>query len=248
MSQPLRAQGVVKRFAQGDSVVTALDGVDLEIETGELVAIMGASGSGKSTLLHALAGLTDIDGGRVLVDGQDLAQLSDARLTHFRREQIGLVFQSFNLIPTLTAEENVRLPALGTSGLDETVESLFHRLDLLPRRKHLPDALSGGEQQRVAIARALVCAPSILLLDEPTGSLDSVAGDKFCASVRTLCDEEERTIVLVTHEPGVARWADRVVVLRDGKVVDRFSTQGLNDAQQLGVRYHGALNANGASS
>jgi len=238
---PLHAQVVVKRFTQGAVAVTALAGVDLVIAAGEFVAIMGASGSGKSTLLHALAGLTGIDGGCILVDGQDLAALSDARLTHFRRERIGLVFQAFNLIPTLSAEDNVRLPALGRAGLDARVAALLARLGLEGRRCHKPDALSGGEQQRVAIARALVCDPAILLLDEPTGSLDSVAGQALCMLLRDLCTDECRTIVVVTHEPAVARWTDRVVVLRDGVVVDRFATAGLADAEALARRYQQAL-------
>ena len=248
MPSPLHAQGVIKRFQQGEGAVTALAGVDLEVVAGEFVAIMGASGSGKSTLLHALAGLTGIDGGRILVDGQDLATLSDAALTRFRRERIGLVFQAFNLIPTLSAEDNVRLPALGRAGLEATVDRLFTRLGLGERRRHKPDALSGGEQQRVAIARALVCDPAILLVDEPTGSLDSVAGQNLCTLLRGLCSDERRTIVVVTHEPAVARWADRVVVLRDGRQVDAFATTGLPDAQALAQRYQAALTAPGATA
>ncbi|MBN2584480.1 MAG: ABC transporter ATP-binding protein [Planctomycetes bacterium] len=234
---PLEVQGVKKCFCQGNRVVRALDGVNLKIEDGEFVAVMGASGSGKSTLLHAMAGLTNIDAGRVLVEGQDLSRLSDAKLTTFRRKRIGIVFQAFNLIPVLSAEENVRLPAVSTDGLDAKVNALLTQLGMADRRTHKPQALSGGEQQRTAIARALIGDPAILLLDEPTGSLDSVAGQELCQTLRDLCDKQHRTIVMVTHEASVAMWADRVVTLRDGKAVDAFSTKDCDDALALAHRY-----------
>jgi len=240
---PLRVEAVVKRFRQGTSLIHALDGVNLSVAAGEFVVIMGPSGSGKSTLLHAMAGLTDVDSGRVLVDGQDLAVLPDAKLTRFRGRRIGLVFQTFNLIPALSAEDNIRLPALGSPGLDERVDALLERLELKARRRHKPDALSGGEQQRVAIARALVTDPAILLADEPTGSLDSVAGQELCRLLRELCSEQERSIVVVTHEPTVAVWADRVVVLRDGVERAQFSTEGDRDPQRVIAGYQGALRA-----
>lgn len=240
---PLEVKFVAKSFSQGSTKVSALAGIDLTVQHGEFVAIMGASGSGKSTLLHAIAGLTDIDSGHVLVDGVDLATLSDSSLTLFRRNRIGLVFQAFNLIPTLSAEDNVRLPGLEKPGTEEKVEALFKRLGLVERRKHKPDALSGGEQQRVAIARALICDPALLLLDEPTGSLDSVAGQELCTLLRSLCTESNRTIIVVTHEPAVARWTDRVVILRDGLIVESFTTAGLADAQALAQRYQAAREA-----
>lgn len=237
MACPLKVEGVRKCFRQGDRTIAALDGVDFEVASGEFVAVMGASGSGKSTLLHAMAGLTDVDGGRILVEGQDLAALGDAALTGFRRRRIGIVFQAFNLIPVLSAEENVRLPAMSADGLDARVDALLTQLGMADRRSHKPHALSGGEQQRTAIARALIGDPVILLLDEPTGSLDSVAGQELCRTLRTLCDGQGRTIVMVTHEASVAMWADRVVTLRDGKVVDAFSTKDCDDALALAHRY-----------
>lgn len=240
---PLVADKVVKCFHQGPNVVRALDGVDLRVEPGEFIAIMGASGSGKSTLLHAAAGLTHIDGGRIEVGGQDLGRMKDAALTRFRRTHIGLVFQAFNLIPTLSAEDNIRLPAMGTDGLEARLDTLLDRLEITDRRAHRPDALSGGEQQRVAVARALITEPDILLADEPTGSLDSVTGQSLCRLLRELCDEQSRTIVVVTHEPAVAMWADRVVVLRDGVDIARFETDGEHDPQALTVAYQAALAA-----
>ncbi|MFT3788128.1 MAG: ABC transporter ATP-binding protein [Tepidisphaeraceae bacterium] len=216
---PLQLQNVVKRFRQGNAVVDALAGIDLTVHRGEFVAVMGASGSGKSTLLHATAGLTDINSGTISVEGRSLAGLSDAALTKFRRRRIGLVFQAFNLVPTLTAEDNIRLPAVERAGLDERVDALLDRLGIAVRRRHRPDALSGGEQQRVAIARALVTEPAIVLADEPTGSLDSATGQSICHLLRELCEEQGRTIVVVTHEQAVAKWAQRVVTLRDGRVM-----------------------------
>lgn len=238
---PLKVESVVKRFRQGGTVIQALNGVNLTVQSGEFIAIMGASGSGKSTLLHAMAGLTNVDGGRVFVDGQDLAALPDAQLTRFRGRRVGLVFQAFNLIPSLSAEDNIRLPQLGASDLETKVEILLDRLDMKARRAHKPDALSGGEQQRIAIARALVADPAILLADEPTGSLDSVSGQQICRLLRELCAEQKRTIVIVTHEPTVAMWADRVAVLKDGVDIASFPTDGRHDPQSVSVGYQNAL-------
>ncbi|PQO29017.1 ABC transporter ATP-binding protein [Blastopirellula marina] len=238
---PLEINGVVKRYRQGASVIEALRGVQLTIRPGEFIAIMGASGSGKSTLLHVMAGLTDVDAGQVLVDGRDLATMSDAELTKFRRAQIGLVFQAFNLIPALSAEDNIRLPAPDGPELTAKTVALLKRLGMLERRKHKPGALSGGEQQRIAIARALICDPSVVLADEPTGSLDSVSGQEICRLLRELCDEQGRSIVIVTHEPHVAMWADRVVVLKDGANLTEFSPSGARDAQELAASYQTAL-------
>ncbi|OJW19945.1 MAG: peptide ABC transporter ATP-binding protein [Planctomycetales bacterium 71-10] len=238
---PVRVEGATKRFRQGTETVEALRDATVEFAPGAFTAVMGASGSGKSTLLHATAGLTRLDEGKVLVDGTDLSTLSDRALTIFRRRRIGLVFQAFNLIPSLTAEQNVTLPVV-TDGRDESsvrdrVDRLFDRLGIAHRRGHRPDALSGGEQQRVAIARALVTDPAVVLADEPTGSLDSVTGQAICRLLKELCAETGRTVVVVTHEPAVAVWADRVVVLRDGRILTEFPTESFSDAHALAAHY-----------
>lgn len=250
MAPPLRVEGLTKRFRQGNTTVEALKGISLTIDRGQFVAVMGASGSGKSTLLHVIAGLTRPDEGSVVVDGQDLSAMSDYRLTLFRRRHIGLVFQAFNLIPTLSAQDNVLLPVLadGTDGsIQERLDALFARLGLAERRRHRPDALSGGEQQRVAIARAIIGDPSIILADEPTGSLDSVAGQGICRLLQELCKEQGRTIVVVTHEPAVAVWAERIVVLKDGCVLTEFPTAQFGDLHQLAAHYQDVVGAAPAS-
>ena len=204
------------------------------------MAVIARSGSGKSTLLHVMAGLTRPDEGRILVDGEDLSTMPDYQLTLFRRRRIGLVFQAFNLIPTLTAQDNVLLPLLADGRARDAegrLQDLFQRLGLAQRRHHRPDALSGGEQQRVAIARAIIGDPSIILADEPTGSLDSVTGQSICQLLQELCQEQGRTIVVVTHEPAVAVWAQRIVVLKDGQVLTEFPTQQFRDVHALAAHY-----------
>jgi len=243
---PLKVEHVTKKFRQGDVTVTALDDISLTINQGQFVAVMGASGSGKSTLLHVMAGLTRTDQGRIVVDGEDLSTMGDRQLTLFRRRHIGLVFQAFNLIPALTAEDNVLLPLLAdgrSQPADGQLEGLLARLGLDTRRRHRPDALSGGEQQRVAIARALITDPSIILADEPTGSLDSVSGQTLCRLLRDLHQEQGRTIVVVTHEPAVAVWAERVIVLKDGRTLTEFSTKELHDAHSLAAHYQDVVSA-----
>jgi putative ABC transport system ATP-binding protein len=242
---PLVVENVVKRFRQGQGDVVALEKISLEVRQGVFLAIMGASGSGKSTLLHLMAGLTVADDGRVLVNGTDLGEMNDKQLTLFRRRNIGLVFQAFNLIPTLSAEENVMLPLMldGTNGevAAGKVGRLLETLALSSRRKHRPDALSGGEQQRVAIGRALVTDPAVILADEPTGNLDSANSKSVCELLRDLCVVHGKTIVMVTHEPTVAAYAQEVAVLKDGRLVDRFTTAEVGDAQGLAHRYQQCL-------
>ncbi|MCE9554449.1 MAG: ABC transporter ATP-binding protein [Planctomycetes bacterium] len=242
---PLKLEGVTKRFRQGESVIEALRNVSLTIEQGQFVAIMGASGCGKSTLLHVSAGLTLPDEGSVLVEGADLTKWNDRRLTLFRRRRIGLVFQSFNLVPTLTAEENILLPVLtdGRKDLVATLDPLLERLGIAGRRKHRPDAMSGGEQQRVAFARALISKPALILADEPTGSLDSVSGQLICRLLKELCEQEGRTIIVVTHEPSVAIWAERVLVMKDGQLIGDFATGEFGEAEALAAHYQHLITA-----
>ena len=244
MPSPLVVENVRKQFRQGDRAVAALDGVSLEVPQGQFLAVMGASGSGKSTLLHLMAGLAKADGGRVLVNGADLGTMRDKELTLFRRRQIGLVFQSFNLIPTLSAEENIALPLMleGRNGTGQAkVGELLETLGLAKRRNHRPDAMSGGEQQRVAIGRALVTDPAVILADEPTGNLDSANSRGVCELLRDLSIIHNKTIVMVTHEPTVAAFAQEVAVLKDGKLVKRFATDEAGGGEGLALRYQESL-------
>ena len=242
---PLVVENVSKTFRQGDRAVSALAGVSLEVGKGQFLAVMGASGSGKSTLLHLMAGLAKPKSGKVIINGTDLTALNDRDLTLFRRRHIGLVFQAFNLIPTLTAEENVLLPLMlegrnGDSGQAKVTE-LLDTLNLSHRRTHRPDAMSGGEQQRVAIGRALVADPAVILADEPTGNLDSVNSRSVCELLRDLCLIHGKTIVMVTHEPTVAAFAQEVAVLKDGLLIERFPTEGPENGQGLAARYQECL-------
>jgi putative ABC transport system ATP-binding protein len=215
------ARRVTRQYGEGESAVHALRGVSLEVPVGQFTAVMGPSGSGKSTLMHLLAGLDRPSAGHVLVGGQDLTTLSDNALTLLRRRHIGFVFQTFNLLPTLTAEENVRLPlAIARRGDGERAVALLGRVGLGDRRDHRPSELSGGQQQRVAIARALVTEPTVLFADEPTGNLDSSAGTAILDLLREAVDVEGQTTVMVTHDARAAARADRVVLLADGRIVD----------------------------
>lgn len=222
MTCVIEAREVRKEFGSGDARVEALCGVDLSVSRGEFLAIMGPSGSGKSTLLHVLAGVDPPTTGHVLFEGQDLALLSDYQRTLLRRRQIGFIFQSLNLLPTLNAEENVAFPLL-LDGLrvgpsHQRAREALEVVGMGHRRDHVPGNLSGGEQQRVAIARALVIRPAVLFADEPTGSLDSASGQRVLNLLRQLVADEGQTIVMITHDPAVARQADRIVHLRDGRL------------------------------
>jgi putative ABC transport system ATP-binding protein len=212
---------VSRHYVDGSSVVRALDGVSLEIPEGQLVVVTGPSGSGKSTLLNLVGALDRPTSGTVRLAGEDLGALDDDRLTAVRRTRIGFVFQFFNLLPTLSAEENVMLPALlagrPRKETREKAHALLERVRLSHRAAHRPESLSGGEMQRVAVARALVVDPPVLLADEPTGNLDRASGDEVLALLRATT-EEKRTVVVVTHDPRVAELGDRIVRLRDGRV------------------------------
>jgi putative ABC transport system ATP-binding protein len=217
-----RAVAAVKTYGSGDTIVKALDGVDLEIMAGRFTAVMGPSGSGKSTLMHCMAGLDDLTSGQVLIGDVDLTALKDKELTVLRRDHVGFVFQAFNLVPTLTAEENILLPqSLGGRSPDpEWFDRVVATVGLGDRLTPRPSELSGGQQQRVAVARALVGRPQLAFADEPTGNLDSNSGAEILQFMRSAVDELGQTIVMVTHDPVAASYSDRVVFLVDGQITD----------------------------
>ena len=210
-----------KSYGVGDAAVHALDGVSISFEPGRFTAIMGPSGSGKSTLLHCLAGLDSLSSGSVFIGETYLADLSDKQLTELRRTQVGFVFQAFNLIPTLTAKENIMLPMMlgGDDGDKEWIDRVVSTVGLGDRLGHRPSELSGGQQQRVAVARALASRPTIIFADEPTGNLDSNSGADILTFMRSAVDDFGQTIVMVTHDPYAAAYADRAVFLADGRIV-----------------------------
>jgi putative ABC transport system ATP-binding protein len=217
----VRAVDLTRRYGEGATAVDALRGVSLEVRHGELIAIMGPSGSGKSTLMHILAGLDHPTAGTVTLDGDEITGLDDGELTTLRRDKLGFVFQFFNLIPVLTAEENVLLPLsiAGRRPDPDWFARLIETVGLGDRLTHRPAELSGGQQQRVAVARALVSRPTVVFADEPTGNLDSKSSEEVLGLLRTAVDEFGQTVVMVTHDPEAASYADRLVVLRDGLVV-----------------------------
>jgi putative ABC transport system ATP-binding protein len=219
------ARGVTRRYGEGDTAVDALRGIDLDIERGKLTAVMGPSGSGKSTLMHILAGLDKPTSGDVEIDGTNITKLSDADLTKLRRRHIGFVFQFFNLLPMLSAEENVLLPLsiAGTKPEKQFYEGLLQSMGLADRRKHRPSELSGGQQQRVAIARALVSRPTVVFADEPTGNLDSSTGHEILELVRSATEQYGQTTVMVTHDAAAAAIADRILFLADGLIADELA-------------------------
>ena len=220
----VQARDVVKVYGRGDTAVRALDGATLSIPAGQFTAVMGPSGSGKSTLMHALAGLDTIDAGQILLGDTNVSRLSERQRTLLRRDRIGFVFQSFNLVPTLTAAENIALPlTLAGRRPDKAwIDQLVTTLGLADRLRHRPTELSGGQQQRVAVARALAARPQIVFADEPTGNLDSRSGAEVLSFLRNSVKEMGQTVVMVTHDPVAASYADRVVFLADGRIVDEL--------------------------
>jgi putative ABC transport system ATP-binding protein len=221
MDSIVTATDVRRRFGEGDAAVNALAGVSVGFERGRFSAIMGPSGSGKSTLMHILAGLDRPTSGTVTIDGADLTGLDDAALTRLRRDKLGFIFQFFNLIPVLTAEENVVLP-LSIAGVkpdSDWIDQLIATVGLDDRRTHRPAELSGGQQQRVAVARALASKPAVIFADEPTGNLDSKSSEEVLQLLRRSVDELGQSVVMVTHDPEAAAHADRLIVLRDGLIV-----------------------------
>jgi putative ABC transport system ATP-binding protein len=227
----VRATDLTRRYGEGEAAVDALRGVSLEVQAGELVAVMGPSGSGKSTLMHLLAALDTPTSGEVAIAGQTVGSLSDKQVTLLRREHIGFVFQFFNLLPMLSAEENVKLPLsiAGEKPDRDFFEDLLRRVGLTDRRTHRPAELSGGQQQRVAIARALVSRPSVVFADEPTGNLDSTTGHEILELLRSSTKDLGQTMVMVTHDANAAEIADRVLFLADGLIVEQLQAGGAND-------------------
>ena len=238
-----RAIDLRKVYGEGDASVAALDGVSIDFVAGEFTAVMGPSGSGKSTLMHCMAALDSLTSGQVFLGDQELSSLNDKQLTTIRRDRIGFVFQAFNLVPTLTARENIELPmAIAGRKPDQAwFDAVIATVGLGPRLTHRPNELSGGQQQRVAAARALMSQPEIVFADEPTGNLDSTSGAEVLSFLRRNVDDYGQTIVMVTHDPIAASYTDRVVFLADGKVVDELrepnADRVLEEMKILSARY-----------
>jgi putative ABC transport system ATP-binding protein len=238
----IQTENLTKIYGQGETAGAALHHLNLSVNAGEFVAIMGPSGCGKSTLLHLIGGLDRPTEGRVLLDGHELSKLDDTRLTEMRRRKIGFVFQFFNLIPVLTAVENAALPlildGMKQSEARATATEWLKRVGLAGQLTHRPDQLSGGQQQRVAIARALVTEPALVMADEPTGNLDSRASDEIAALLRQVSDEWGRAVLMVTHDPRIAAYADRIIFLKDGTIIDetRLAGDGSGEAEMLRVK------------
>jgi putative ABC transport system ATP-binding protein len=224
-----------RRFGEGEAAVDALDGVTLELPAGAFTAIMGPSGSGKSTLMHCLAGLDKPTAGIVAIDGIELGSLDDKKLTELRRDKVGFIFQSFNLLPVLTAQENIELPLkiAGRKVDDAWRDQIVQTVHLGDRLTHHPSELSGGQQQRVAVARALITKPAVIFADEPTGNLDSASSAEVLGLLRASVDELGQTVVMVTHDANAAAIADRVVVLDDGKIVHDGSAGTADEVHDL---------------
>jgi len=218
----LRAENLTKIYGKGSTKVVALDHVSFHVEKGEFVAIVGASGSGKSTLLHLLGGVDRPTEGKVFIDGKDIYSFNDEKLAIFRRRQVGLIYQFYNLIPILNVEENITLPlSLDNRKVNQNkLEEMLKSLGLSERRRHLPNELSGGQQQRTSIGRALITNPAIILADEPTGNLDSKSSDEIVALLRKSNKDYKQTIIMITHDMEIAKYADRVLKMEDGRLIN----------------------------
>ncbi len=230
-----RTEDAVKVYGKGQTEVRALDGVTVEFASGRYTAVMGPSGSGKSTLLHCVAGLDSLTSGRAFIGDVDLSTLNDQKLTILRRDRVGFVFQAFNLVPTISAAKNITLPLLlaGRKGDQAWISQVIEITGIGDRLEHRPSELSGGQQQRVAVARALASRPEIIFADEPTGNLDSRAGTEVLSFLRRAVDEMGQTIVMVTHDPMAASYADRLLTLRDGEIVSDAAPGSVDDVIEL---------------
>lgn len=218
----LKIENLTKTYGSGENLVHAVDDVSFSVEKGEFVAIVGASGSGKSTLLHLIGGVDRPTSGKIFVDGNDISKMNDDKLAVFRRRQVGIVYQFYNLIPILTVEENITLPCdLDGRGVDrERLEMILDSFGLRARRKHLPNQLSGGQQQRTSIARALINNPSLVLADEPTGNLDSKSSEEVMSMLKMCNQSYGQTVIMITHNLDIAKQADRIITISDGKIVE----------------------------
>lgn len=218
----LKVENLTKTYGSGENLVHAVDDVSFSVEKGEFVAIVGASGSGKSTLLHLIGGVDRPTSGKIFVDGNDISKMNDDKLAVFRRRQVGIVYQFYNLIPILTVEENITLPCdLDGRGVDrERLEMILDSFGLRARRKHLPNQLSGGQQQRTSIARALINNPSLVLADEPTGNLDSKSSEEVMSMLKMCNQSYGHTVIMITHNLDIAKQADRIITISDGKIVE----------------------------
>lgn len=218
----LKVENLTKTYGSGENLVHAVDDVSFSVEKGEFVAIVGASGSGKSTLLHLIGGVDRPTSGKIFVDGNDISKMNDDKLAVFRRRQVGIVYQFYNLIPILTVEENITLPCdLDGRGVDrERLEMILDSFGLRARRKHLPNQLSGGQQQRTSIARALINNPSLVLADEPTGNLDSKSSEEVMSMLKMCNQSCGQTVIMITHNLDIAKQADRIITISDGKIVE----------------------------
>lgn len=218
----LKVENLTKTYGSGENLVNAVDDVSFSVEKGEFLAIVGASGSGKSTLLHLIGGVDRPTSGKIFVDGNDISKMNDDKLAVFRRRQVGIVYQFYNLIPILTVEENITLPCdLDGRGVDrERLEMILDSFGLRARRKHLPNQLSGGQQQRTSIARALINNPSLVLADEPTGNLDSKSSDEVMSMLKMCNQSYGQTVIMITHNLDIAKQADRIITISDGKIVE----------------------------